>query len=317
MEPIGVVLAAGKGSRMGPFSKRWPKPVLPVAGEPLVAHQLEAMAAVGVREVVVVIGHLGHEVVRALGDGSRWGVRLDYVEQRSTLGIAHAVLQLQDRLTRPFFLFLGDIFFETQRLDTMLAALESDREVGGVLAVKRESDAAALRRNFTVERDDTGGVTRVMEKPRRPATDCKGCGIYLFAPSFLDAVRRTPKTAMRDEFEITDSIQIFIESGHRVEAAEVIHTDLNLSYACDLLRLNMHVLERNGLTSWIAADVVRHPQARIEQSVVMSGACINAPIAVRRSLVFPGVRLEQGHDLIDTILTPDFEIRCGDHSARS
>ena len=65
-ELMGVILAAGKGTRMRPFSEHWPKPILPVLGKPLMAYQLEMMAAMGIRRVVVVIGHLGHEVVRAL-----------------------------------------------------------------------------------------------------------------------------------------------------------------------------------------------------------------------------------------------------------
>jgi NDP-sugar pyrophosphorylase family protein len=71
---MGVILAAGKGTRMRPFSEHWPKPILPVLGKPLMAYQLEMMAAASASaDVVVVIGHLGHEVVRALGDGSRSG----------------------------------------------------------------------------------------------------------------------------------------------------------------------------------------------------------------------------------------------------
>jgi MurNAc alpha-1-phosphate uridylyltransferase len=91
----GVILAAGKGTRMRPFSEHWPKPVLPVLGRPIVAYQLEMLAALGVQDVVVVIGHLGHEVVRTLGDGGALGVRIRYVEQEETLGIAHAVSKLE------------------------------------------------------------------------------------------------------------------------------------------------------------------------------------------------------------------------------
>src|SRR6186713_1916700 len=123
--PMGVILAAGKGTRMAPFSEHYPKPILPVGMKPLVAHQLESMSSLGVRDVVIVIGHLGHEVVRALGDGERWGVQIRYVEQEETLGIAHAVSRLERFVDRPFFLFLGDIFFETENLGSMLERLRS------------------------------------------------------------------------------------------------------------------------------------------------------------------------------------------------
>ena len=91
---MGVILAAGKGTRMRPFSEHWPKPILPVLNKPLMGYQLEMMAGMGITKVVVVIGHLGHEVVRALGDGADYGVSIKYVEQEEMLGIAHAVSRL-------------------------------------------------------------------------------------------------------------------------------------------------------------------------------------------------------------------------------
>ena len=86
----GVILAAGKGKRIQPFSSHTPKPLLPVLDRPLIVWQIEAMRELGIDEIVIVIGHLGHHVVSALGDGSRFGVRLEYVEQEHVLGIATA-----------------------------------------------------------------------------------------------------------------------------------------------------------------------------------------------------------------------------------
>jgi dTDP-glucose pyrophosphorylase len=211
---------------------------------------------------------------------------------------------------RPFFLFLGDIFFETENLGSMLERLRSPRDTHGVLAVKREPDLAAIKRNFIVMAEADGKVTRVIEKPRHPRTDLKGCGIYLFDPSFFDAVRRTPRTAMRNEYEITDSIQIFIDDGYRVEAAEVIKADLNLSYARDLLELNLHLLERTGQKSWLGKGVKVHPGATLERCVLMDGCEVTSPIRLKECLVFPGVRVEGKRDLVHVILTPETEIRC-------
>ena len=182
-ELMGVILAAGKGTRMQPFSANYPKPILPVLGKPLLVHQIESMAALGIRDIVLVIGHLGHEVVRCLGDGARYGVKISYVEQEQTLGIAHAVSRLEPHVDRPFFLFLGDIFFEFNEsagLDSMVERLHADRGTAGVLAVRKEPDREAIKRNFTVLADDTDAVIRVIEKPQHPQTDVKGCGIYLF-----------------------------------------------------------------------------------------------------------------------------------------
>ena len=303
---LGVILAAGKGTRIQPFSERWPKPILPILGKPLIQHQVECLRDLGVRRVVIVIGHLGFEIVRALGDGSRLGVRIEYVDQGPTLGIAHALGKLEERIDRPFMLFLGDIFFVHEGLAGMPALLGKE-EVRGVLAVKEEPSIDAIKRNFVVMEGPDGLVTRVIEKPQYPRTRLKGCGLYLFDPVFFDAVRRTPRTAMRDEYEITDAIQIFLDDGYRVKAARVVRDDLNLSYPRDLLEINLRVLDGGKL---VGPEARVHPGARVENSVIMDGARVDGPVLVRESLIFPGAVLDGSRDVVRRIVTPEHEIDC-------
>ena len=303
---VGVILAAGRGTRMAPFSERYPKPILPVLGKPLLAHQIESLRDVGIRKVIVVIGHLGFEIVRSLGDGSSLGVEISYIEQENALGIAHAVSRLEPHVRSPFLLLLGDIFFVHEGLDRMVELL-GQNEVDGVLAVKEEPSVEAIQRNFVVLEDDEGFVRRVIEKPRHPLTHLKGCGIYLFEPSFFDAIRRTPRTAMRDEYEITDSIQIFVDDGHRVKAARVIEDDLNLSYPSDLLDINLRIL---GERTHVGRGVVLPPGATVRRSVILDGTVVEEPIAIEDSLVFPGTRVTGSRDVVRKILTPDLAIDC-------
>ena len=306
---MGVILAAGKGTRMRPFSEHWPKPILPVLNKPLMAYQLEMMAGMGIRKVVVVIGHLGHEVVRALGDGSAYGVSIQYVEQEEMLGIAHAVSRLEAHVDRPFFLFLGDIFFVTENLDEMVTRFHNGK-LGGVLAVKHEPDLEAMKRNFAVIAGEDGVVNRVVEKPRHPRTDLKGCGIYLFDQSFFDAVRRTPRTALRNEYEITDSIQIFIDDGYKVEAAKVVKADMNVSYPKDLLELNLLLLKQSGASVFVGEGVEQGADVDLLNSVAMAGAEIGALARLEECLLFPGAKVPRGRVRRRTIFTADSEIRC-------
>jgi dTDP-glucose pyrophosphorylase len=306
-EPLlGVILAAGKGTRILPFSERYPKPILPILGKPLLVHQIECMREIGVRRVIIVVGHLGFEIVRALGDGRRLGVQLDFVDQGPTLGIAHAVSKLEPLVRGPFMLFLGDIFFLHDDLGRMVAMLGQD-DVHGVLAVKDEPSVDAIRRNFVVLEDGQGFVKRVIEKPQHPPSRLKGCGLYLFDPVFFDAVRRTPRTAMRDEYEITDAIQIFLDDGHRVRAARVIREDLNLSLPADLLDINLRLLRD---ASHVGANVRLAPGCTVERSVIMDDVSVIHPIAIRDSLIFPGVAVTAAADLRRTIVTPEHIIEC-------
>ena len=303
---LGVILAAGKGTRIAPFSDRYPKPVLPILGKPLIQHQVECLRELGVRRVIIVIGHLGYEIVRALGDGSALGVRIDYVDQGPTLGIAHALGKLEQHVDRPFMLFLGDIFFIHRDLPRMTALLGKD-DVCGVLAVKEEPDVKAIRRNFVVIQDADGWVTRVIEKPQHPRTRLKGCGLYLFDPVFFDAVRRTPRTALRDEYEITDAIQIFIDDGYRVKAAYVLEDDLNLSYPADLLDINLKML---GREAYLGRGVQLAPGCSVERSVLMDGVRVSQPIRIRECLAFPNVQIDAMTDLERRIFTVDHVIDC-------
>jgi len=307
---VGVILAAGKGSRMYPFSSHFPKPLLPVCNKPILEYHIEAMVSVGIRDIFMVIGHYGFEIVKALGGGEEYGVTLHYVDQEETKGIAHAVGRLEPYLDTAFLLFLGDIYFQADQLGRMLDTFARD-EVSAVLATKEERDPAAIRRNFAVVEDDQGYVRRVMEKPRYIVNTLKGCGLYLFDLHIFDAIRRTPRTAMRDEYEITDSIQILIDDGFKVKSQCVVQEDTNLTFPSDLLSLNLAVLRKSGRDTCIGKDVRIHPEARIGHSVLGDGAQIDRPISISECVLLRGARVRSGEDIYHAIVMDSEIIPCG------
>ena len=305
---VGVILAAGKGARMLPVTARWPKAVLPIMGKTLAHHQIELLRAAGVRKVFVVVGHLSAEVVRTLGD--RCGdVEIEYVEQVETLGIAHALGQLEGRVQQPFVLCLGDIYFVSSRLRVMMDLYGRDGTVG-VLASKVEERPEMIRRNFAILADEEGRVHRVIEKPRSVHNKLKGCGIYLFGPEVFDAIRRTPRTAMRDEYEITDTIQIMIDDEHRVVHADVIDEDLNLTVPEDLLSINAWELKRRGLASYFASAPIGLDGCHLDRVVGGAGVSLGAGASLRNCVIFDGCRVPAGARLTNAIVTPDGVFQC-------
>lgn len=306
---VGVILAAGKGTRIYPFSADLPKPILPVCNQPLLSYQLEFLKRHGVTEVIIVIGHLGYAIVSALGDGRRWGVNITYVEQRETLGMAHAVGKLEPHIDSPFILLLGDIYFITRDMDPMIARVLSG-EINGCLASKIESDPAMIRRNFAIIEDADGRVRRVIEKPRHARSTIKGCGLYMFDQNIFDAIRRTPRTAMRDEYEITDSIQIMIDDEHRVYHSPVVDEDMNLTFPHDLLRLNLMELSRRGLPSLVGENVQLPAGSVVDGSVIGDNATFAYPIRITNSLVFPGTRVSETHDLDHVVVHGENIMQC-------
>jgi NDP-sugar pyrophosphorylase family protein len=300
-EFCGVILAAGLGSRIKPLSLAIPKPLLPVGNKPIMQYQIEEMKAVGIRDIVIVVGHLKDKIIGYFGDGSRWGVRLSYVEQREALGIAHAVGQLESHVQRPFLLWLGDIFFIPKDIGRMLREFR-ERRACAVLAVKEEPDPERIKKNFAVLLHESGLVKRVVEKPRYLSSRLKGCGIYLFDLAIFDAIRRTPRTAMRDEYEITNSIQILIEDGFPVYPADVVEWDMNITYASDLLLCNRLQLRRAGLERIVHPTAKVHAGARIKGSVIGEGVVVSRPVRIEDSVVLAGTRWTASEDIVSSLV---------------
>lgn len=306
---IGVILAAGHGTRMAPFSSRYPKVLLPICNKPLIVHQIEQMVRLGIKDVLIVIGHLGQEVVRTVGDGVRYGLRITYVEQTRRMGIAHAVAQLEESVKGPFLMFLGDVFFDAPDLTLMISDF-FNRSAAAVIAVKRELNRDSTWRNFSVVLGEERIVTRVAEKSRYTGTQFKGCGLYLFDLPIFDAIRRTPRTALRDEYEITDSIQLLIEAGGLVTAAEVILDDVNVTYPRDLLECNLIQLRKLKRERLIAESVVLHKGTRVKASVLGEGVKVSEPIFILNSVIFDGSDISSGTDLDRAIVTPEGVVDC-------
>lgn len=309
-EIVGVILAAGKGTRMAPFSDRYPKPILPICNKPLISYQVDMMRNIGIGRVYIVIGHLGHEIAQTLGKGESLGVEIRYIEQRETLGLAHAVGKLEPYIDSPMLLSLGDIFFVTDNLESMRTQMY-EHGANAVLAVKLEHDPEAIKRNFSVLLGDSGAVKRVIEKPRHISNSLKGCGLYLFDQHVFDAVRRTPRTAMRDEYEITDTIQILVDDGLAVGISEVVKWDINVTFPTDVLRCNLYQLARMGKENLVGVGARVHPDAKLQNVVVGEGARIDHPVQIRTSVLFPNTELVTNHDIDGHILTQDHQINCG------
>ncbi len=304
----GVILAAGHGSRMGPFGKMFPKPIVPICNKPLLAYQMEYMCQLGIEDVLIVIGHLGYRISQILGDGSQFGVKIRYVEQEQRLGIAHAVGQLEPYVKRPFMLFLGDIFFELPDLLDMVNEMEQ-HGASAVLAVKEETDPEAVKRNFAVIQREDGSVRRVIEKPRHLPNMLKGCGLYLFDLPIFDAIRRTPRTAMRDEYELTDSIQILIDYDYPVRVSPVVEWDINVTFIGDLIRCSMHVLAKTGKRSMVGARCRLAEGVELLDTVLGDDVTVARPVRLERCVVLSGVDLCGEESYSDCVITREGVLR--------
>ena len=305
----GVILAAGRGTRMAQISQRYPKPLLPILNKPLIRHHIEYMRSIGVTKVYVVIGHLGYQIAIEL-EGADLGVEIEFVEQDQPLGIAHALMQLERCLHDKFVMTLGDIYFEIQPDNVNPFDVLLEHSANGVLAIIEEPDPRMVQRNFEVRVNAAGVVERVIEKPRYPRTRCKGCGVYVFDISVFDAIRRTPRTSARDEYELTAAIQIFVDDGAKVMTAPVVKQDVNLTFGYDLLTANLTALRAIGERNLIHPNAKIHPDAELEECVIGDGAEIVHPIALKHVVALNGARIDtpESHDRF--VATRDTVVDC-------
>jgi dTDP-glucose pyrophosphorylase len=284
----GLILAAGRGTRLHPLSGALPKPLHPVCNKPIMQYQIEAMRDAGINEIAVVIGPSGAPIRAFFGSGARLGVRLSYLDDPAPAGIASSLARAEGWTRGPFAVFLGDIFLALGDMTPALAPLTGG--CAGTIVVRRDTPDA-VRRNFAVLSEADGRVTRVIEKPAEPTTDLKGCGVYVFDQTIFEAIRRTPRSALRGEYEITDAVQILIEMGRPLYAADVVLWDVNITFPEDLLDCNLRVLRELRVGSLVGTTARVHASARLASSIVGDGAHVESPVLLEECLVLPGGRV--------------------------
>lgn len=307
----GAILTAGEGKRIKALYPRIPKSLLPVCNKPIIQYQIEYMKDLGIHDFYIVVGHLKEKIIKLLGDGISLGVKINYVEQKRALGIAYAVGLLENYISRPFLLILGDIFFIPKNFK-QLTKVFSSKEPKTLLAVAREKDPIAMQKNFAViiERG-SGQVRRVIEKPSYPTTNLKGCGIYLFGPVVFDAIRNTPRTVLRDEYEITTSIQVLIENGHTVYPVAVTKYDVNVTFPCDLWKCNQIQLHQSKKGAIIDPTAKIHPKAKIINSVIGKRVMVEHPILIKNSVILEGTKINTKKGIRNKIISPWLTLSCG------
>ena len=216
-----VVMAAGLGTRLRPLTERYAKAVLPVDGRPVVAQLLRELAAAGCPRVTVVIGHLGEQVQRLLGDGSAFGVALRYVRQPRPDGSADAVRRAGEE--PPYLVLAADTVFPAGAV----ASFAHRELAAGAIAVRRRPERAPLR-----IRD--GVVERVL--------DPDGPGPFSGAPLWAVGAPVHERLCLDNRpWELGNAFQAAIDAGEQIAAVEIGPTR-DLTAPLDVLEQNFPYL---------------------------------------------------------------------------
>lgn len=291
-----LVLSGGEGSRLRPITHTNAKQLIPVAGAPILFHALDAIREAGIRDVGIVIGQTGGEVRAAVGDGSRWDMRVTYIEQEAPLGLAHAVSSAADFVRgEPFLMYLGDNVILEGVAKFVEGFERAEPEAQIFVARVREPE------RFGVVVLNGDRAVRVVEKPKEHVSDLALVGVYLFRDSVLDACASLQPSA-RGEYEITEAIQWLIDRGDvvRAEAVEGWWKDTGLPE--DLLEANRMMLTAvSGRSDGdvdeatrIEGEVVIAEGARVTASRLVGPVVIGPGCIVDGATVGPDVSMEAG-----------------------
>ena len=289
-----VILAAGEGTRMRPLTEQRAKPMLPVAGRPMVEHVAQSAAAAAVDELIVVVGYEGQRVREYLGD-SVGGTPVRYVEQTEQNGTADAVWQAREHLDGPFAVLNGDSLYE----ETDIERLFENRPA---LACTRVDEPS----NYGVVETEGDHVERLIEKPDDPPSSLVNAGAYVF-PADARAKLDVPESE-RGEHELTDVLNAVAETSD-ITPVE-IDGWLDVGRPWELLEANERQLGQHGRR----IDGHVHEEATIEGDVVVeSSAAIGPDVTVEGPVVIQsGAAVgPSAHIQGPTLLGPDTKISHG------
>ncbi len=245
--------------------------MLPIANKPMLMYGFDQMRAAGIKEIGVILGPLQEGIVDALGDGSKYNVKITYIDQPDPKGIAHAVLISRGFLgDSPFVVHLGDNLLKDSVPELGQEFLKSDSDATVVLTKVKDPS------RFGVVQIQNGKIVKLVEKPKQYISDLALAGVYFFRPIIFAAIEKL-KPSWRNELEITDAIQKLLDMGGKIRYHEVSGWWKDTGRPEDILEANRLVLD----------DLKPLAKGRIEPSVLISG---NVQIG-EGSVVHKGVAL--------------------------
>ena len=316
----GIILHGGHGTRLRPLTHTGPKQLLPIANKPMSQYCLESLRDGGITDIIIIIGGIGsNKVQEYYGTGENFGVKITYVEQDSPRGIAHAIRLCKEIISNDkFVVFLGDNIIKKSILDYVLKFKQSD--VSASILLCEVSNPT----QFGIADVKNGVIKKIMEKPKDPPTNLAVTGIYFLTPAIFDIIDRL-KPSWRNEYEITDALQMLLEEGYKIVYDIVTDywkdtgTPQDIIHANEVILSDMkpyfHGTKEENVS--INGNVMIGDGTIIKQNSKLTGPIIIGKNCVIESGVIIGPNTSIGDnsilsmcDIQDSILMSDCDIKC-------
>lgn len=295
-----IIPLAGFGTRLRPHTYSKPKPLVNVAGKPVLGHILDKLVGLDLEEVIFIVGYLGEQIRTYVEANYHFPTR--YIEQKELLGQAHAIWLAREHVQDDVLIIFVDTIFETDL--TALSQIDAD----GVLYVKEVDDP----RRFGVVVMDHGRIARLVEKPTTDEHRLAVIGVYYIkdSPWLMRAIDELMQRRIqtKGEFYLADALQLMIDQGARLVPRTVdVWEDCGKPET--VLHTNRYLLERIGNTqqsldvvnTTIIPPVYIAPSARVENSVIGPYATIADRAHVCNALIRDSI-IDEGAQICQTML---------------
>ncbi|MEM3696452.1 MAG: sugar phosphate nucleotidyltransferase [Candidatus Bathyarchaeia archaeon] len=272
-----VILAGGSGRRVFPLAAVKPKPMFKILGKPLIQHVIEILKEAGLEDFIVVIGENGKLIKDYLGDGKKFGVKIEYAPQKKPLGMANALESAKNLVEDNFFVVNADDVFESSLIKEMLKKFrKGNAEI--VLSCKPVKETW----KFGIIQIKNNKVTKLVEKPPKGTepSNLAVIGVYLMTKRIFSYFKKIPVS----DHQYEDAIQKFIEDKNMVIAARYEGFFASYKYPWDLFTINAHLMDEQIKEKIIEDDVEISEGANVEGKVwirrgtkILGGASIKGP----------------------------------------
>ena len=286
----GLILSGGKGTRLRPLTYTSAKQLIPIANKPILFYGIEFMRDAGITEIGIIVGDTRAEIMERVGDGSNFGVNIEYIHQAEPLGLAHAVLTAEKYLgSEEFTMYLGDNLLR-DGIKGIVSEFQRRAPDCMILLTKVKNPS-----QFGVaELKEDGSVKQLIEKPSNPKSDLALVGVYLFNRAIFDAARKI-KPSFRGELEITDAIQQLVNDGKTVYHSIVEGWWKDTGKLEDMLEANRLVLDRLegsieghvDASSRLEGRVIVGPNSRIINSAIRGPVIIGRNVVIENAFIGP------------------------------
>ena len=277
-----IILTAGEGTRMRPLTTTRPKTMLITGGKPLIQYNIESLRDAGIKDITLVVGYKREVIEEYFGNGSDFGVNINYAVQDGQLGTAHAIGSAEEYIDESFIVLNGDIIVSYDLIRNLIEkyATRTSNNVKSVMTLINVDDPSS----YGIVSMLNDKVIEIIEKPSKKdaPSNLANAGIYLFSTEIFDAIRKT-ELSERGEYEITDSLAIELAEGWEILGLISNEKWMDVGRPWELLKCNKDFLEKmeESIEGEIEEGVTIHGPIHLgKKSIIRSGCYIEGPVFI-------------------------------------